>query len=75
MPWEIPEIRDRLVKQIVSPLAEVKDKIEDQHPQNIKLTLVYQRAQELHHQKLLSDREEDEDEWILIISGLSQINQ
>ena len=62
MPRKIPKIIDWLVDQVIPSIAKIKDQREDQHPQDIKLTLINQRTQELHHQKLLSHLEEDEDE-------------
>ena len=62
MPGEVPKIIDRLIEQIIPSIAKIKDTIEDQYPTYIKLTLINQRTQELHHQKLLSHLEEDEDE-------------
>jgi len=62
MPRKIPKIIDWLIEQVIPSIAKIKDKREDQHPTYIKLTIINQRTQELHHQKLLSHLEEDEDE-------------
>lgn len=66
------KLRNRRIKQQLLPRVEEQDQRKDQPNEDRELERIYQHLEELYYQEFLGDWEEDEDEWVLNLPGVSQ---